>query len=115
MATKKTTNNENKKRNEIKNDLLAQLSKNGVTGTHFTDLVDDYMSLWNIKNELIKDIKERGVVTEYNNGGGQSGTKRNDSVTDLIKVNAQMSKLLQSLNLTTDSAIPKNGDEEDYM
>lgn len=112
MATK---NIQNKLRDEIKNDLLAQLNKNGVTGKHFFDLVDDYMSLWDTKNELIQDIKKRGVVTEYNNGGGQSGVKRNDSVTDLIKVNAQMSKLLQSLNLTTDSAITKNGDEEDYM
>lgn len=115
MATKRTINNQNKLRNEIKNDLLAQLSKNGVTGTHFTDLVDDYMSLWDTKNELIKDIKKRGVVTVYNNGGGQSGVKRNDSVTDLIKVNAQMSKLLQSLNLTTDNSVVKNSDEEDYM
>lgn len=99
----------------IKTDLLTQLERNGAVGAHFEDLVDDYMALWDAKNKLIKDIKKRGVVTEYNNGGGQSGVKRNDSVTDLIKVNAQMSKLLQALNLTTNNTVAKDNNEEDYL
>ena len=49
------------KKTDIKNDLLDQLERNGVYGNHYIDLVNDYMALWDVKNKLIKDIKEKGV------------------------------------------------------
>jgi len=70
---------------DIKKDLVNQLEKNGVHGNHYLDLIDDYMSMWGIKNELIKDIRERGVQVEWNNGGGQAGVKKNDSIAELNK------------------------------
>lgn len=88
-------------RQEIREDLIQQLEDMKVTGKHFYDLVDDYMSMWDIKNSLVADIKERGVNVEYNNGGGQRGFKRNDSLSELTRVNAQMLKILQQLNITT--------------
>lgn len=95
----------------IKNDLLNQLRTNRTKGKYYTDLVSDYMSLWVTKNLLIKDIESRGVSIAWNNGGGQKGRKKNDSVSELTKVNAQMTKLLNELGLKpTDSS---NGDDED--
>ncbi len=64
----------------IRKDLLDQLDRNGIYGKQFKDLVEDYMSLWIVKNLLIDDIKSRGVSIKWNNGGGQSGYKKNDSV-----------------------------------
>ncbi len=85
------------KKNEIKKDLLAQLERNRITGKHYLDLVDDYISLWEIKNMLIADIKKRGVSIYWCNGGGQEGQKKNDNTAELIKTLAQMSKIRSEL------------------
>ncbi|TDX52149.1 P27 family phage terminase small subunit [Orenia marismortui] len=87
------------KRSEIKTDLLDQLDRNGVKGKHLVDLVEDYMSLWDIKNDLIADIEDKGVNIKYQNGENQYGFKKNDSVTNLHKTNTQMLKILDHLGL----------------
>lgn len=84
---------------QIKQDLIDQLERRGVYGQHYLDLINDYMALWDIKNDLISDIKERGVTTKYQNGANQWGYKKNDSVSELTKINAQMLKLLSELGL----------------
>ena len=83
----------------IKESLLEQLRIKGATMDHYTSLVDDYIALWEIKENLIADIKERGVACVWNNGGGQSGVKKNDSVSELVRVNAQMLKILSDLGI----------------
>lgn len=83
----------------VKCDLMNQLELNDVKGRHYEDLINDYMHLWIIKSLLIEDIESRGVVTKYNNGGGQKGYKKNDSIQELNKTNAQMLKLLAELEL----------------
>lgn len=84
---------------QIKQDLLDQLDRNGTTGKYYTDLVGDYMDLWVTKCMLVEDIQSRGVSVVYDNGGGQKGRKKNDSVEQRIKVNAQMLKLLTELGI----------------
>lgn len=100
-------------REQIRQDLIDQLERQGVYGRHYLDLVDDYMALWDVKNALIKDIKGRGVTTKYQNGANQWGYKKNDSVSELVKVNAQMLKILSELGLkaTDVSTIDDDGDE----
>lgn len=88
----------NKLYDEIKEDLLKQLESNETYGKHYEDLVNDYMALWDIKNRLIDDIKERGVSVEWNNGK-QTGKKKNDSISELNKTSAQMLKILNDLGL----------------
>lgn len=94
---------------EIKKDLLKQLETNSTYGKHYEDLIEDYMALWNIKNRLIDDIKERGVSVVWNNGK-QHGFKKNDSISELNKTNAQMLKILSELGL---KPIPQVDDEYD--
>lgn len=84
---------------EIRQDLLDQLERNGTVGKYYTDLVEDYMAFWVDKCLLTDDIQSRGVVVTYNNGGGQSGKKRNDSIADKIKVNVQMLNILNALGI----------------
>ena len=86
-------------REQIRQDLIDQLERQGIYGRHYLDLVEDYMALWDTKNALIRDIKERGVTTKYQNGANQWGYKKNDSVSELVKVNAQMLKVLGELGL----------------
>ena len=106
MARKKSDT----KHDNIRKDLLDQLEEKGIYGSMYTDMVDDYLSLWEIKNALIGDIKSRGVSVQYNNGGGQTGFKKNDSISELNKTNAQMLKILSELGL---KATPKVVDEDE--
>lgn len=97
-------------RKAIEQDLLDQLERNGTYGGHYLDLVRVYLALWDIKNELIKDIKERGVAVKYQNGPNQWGHKKNESISELNKTNAQMLKILRELGLKPRD---KAGDEPD--
>ena len=106
----------NRYRKAIENDLRSQLKANGNTGKYYLDLVEDYMQLWDIKNDLFADIDDRGVVTSYNNGGGQTGTKQNDSVFSVLKVSDRMTKILNELGIkpsTVSAAAMDEGDEID--
>ena len=67
------------------------------------------MEMWNIKNNLIADIKERGVAIEWSNGK-QYGMKKNDSISELNKTNAQMLKILSELGL---KPVPQADDDYD--
>lgn len=99
-------------REEIKDDLLQQLAKNGTTGKYYIDLVDKYMDFWDLENDLIADIKRRGAVVKYDNGGGQKGQKKNDSIDQRIKVSAQMLKILDSIGIKPVSGDPGDDDDE---
>ncbi len=88
-----------KEREDIENSLLDQLEDRKNSTKYFIDLVKDYMSLWDIKNELIFDVEEKGVSVKYQNGENQWGYKKNDSVRELTSVNAQMLKLLKDLGI----------------
>ena len=84
---------------QIRRDLLEQLDNRGMNQRFYTSLVDDYISLWETKEMLFKDIKERGVMTEWNNGGGQTGVKKNDCVPEVNRISASMLKILSELGL----------------
>ncbi len=105
--------NVEKYRKAIEKDLRDQLKKNGTTGRYYMDLVDDYMKLWDIKNDLFSDISDRGVVTSYNNGGGQSGTKQNDSVFSVLKVSDRMTKILDNLGIKPSLVADQEDDDCD--
>ena len=68
------------KRTQIKQDLLEQLERNCTVGEQYTDLVEDYLALWDTKKMLIKDIKTRGAVVEYESN---TGTKKENVIEKL--------------------------------
>lgn len=84
---------------KIRKSLIEQMEYNGGLTDYYEDLIDDYMKFWSTKTMLIEDITERGVQVEYDNGGGQKGMKKNESVDLLLKTNAQMLKLLGELGI----------------
>lgn len=84
-----------KLRKAIRRALLAQLTGKEK---YYVDLVDDYMSMWDTKNKLMEDIETRGVTVPYITQSGEN-LKKNESVDQLIKLNAQMLKLLDSLGI----------------
>jgi len=90
---------------DIKRDLLFQLERNGTNGRHYKDLVNDYMVMWITKSMLVHDIKERGVLTKYDNGGGQIGLKKNDSIDQQVRINRQMLQLLNQLGIKPEPVV----------
>ena len=78
-----------KEYDEIKSALMVQVGGE-FAQPYDTDLVDTYMDLWCHQQMLIDDVNTRGVYVTYDNGGGQKGSKRNDSLQDEIKVTTQM-------------------------
>jgi len=115
MHTKTTENEKYKRtRKNIESSLRKQLTENGVTHAHYSDLINDYMSLWDVKNKLIADIELRGVAVEVQNGRS-TNKKKNDSVTELNKTNAQMLKLLSELGLDASKVEKLGGDEGDDL
>lgn len=87
-------------RKDVEKALMAQINPSGVSEQkHFLDLINDYMAMWNIKEKLIADIRERGAVVAYTSNNGTVNMKKNDSIDQLLKVNAQMLKILSDLGL----------------
>lgn len=84
---------------EIEKDLKDQLDSQGKYGAHFEDLVKDYLKFVELKENLRRDIELNGIRYECKTGNGYTTTKPNESVERIIKVNAQMLKILQDLEL----------------
>ena len=112
MAKKKDERSEDVKRitrtkkyKEIEEDLRQQLEANDTYGKYFEDMIADYMAMYVTKTLLIEDIQKRGTIVHYNNGGGQSGFKKNEAVDMFNKTNAQMLKLLSELGLKANATI----------
>lgn len=94
-------------RKRIETDLNKQLKEKEIKGTHYEDLVQDYLSMWDLKNKLIDDIESKGVKVS-----GMHGPKSNPAINDLNKTNAQMLRILSELGL---KASPDDvGDEDDW-
>ena len=88
--------------NSIRISLRRALSGRGLDEkehAHLYDMVDDYMALWRTKQLLIADIDKRGVNVEWQNSATQKGFKKNDSVGELHKTNAQMLNVLKYLDI----------------
>lgn len=110
IASEKKT----KKYKQIRESLIEQLKIRKKDYPYNLDLIEDYMDLYVTKSRLIKDIEERGVSIEWNNGGGQRGRKKNDSVELLLKVNKQMLSIISELGIKADEVLIED-DEDDKL
>lgn len=88
----------------IRQALLDQLKAADRDTAWNRDLVEGYMSLWVTRQWAIHDLRTRGPAITYNNGGGQTGTKANPSLEQLVDCNKQMIEILKLLGLTGENA-----------
>lgn len=100
------------KKSDVKSSLIEQLENKGKDTKYYLDLVDDYMNYYDLKRQLKKDIKEKGVRYETYNGNGKKVEKSNESITNLHKTTQIMLKILQDLGLQQPI---KDDDEKDYI
>jgi len=99
------------KKQDVQKDLLKQLEMKKSNSNYFIDLVNDYMQFWDIKTDLFKDVKKRGVMFTDVSSTGIPMQKNNPSVKEIVGVNKQMLVLLEKLDLTTKNMI--SGEELD--
>lgn len=97
------------RRSNIRRDLLEQLKAKGMGGSHFIDMADDYMSLYDQKLGLLADLKERGSTVSVESPKGVFNTKVNPSLAVLLKVNRSMMDILKGLGLNEPDGV--GGDE----
>ena len=83
-----------KLRSKIEKDLKSQLKERTVVGSHYDDLIQDYLSLWDLKCDLVEDIQIEGIKIM-----GMHGPKSNPAINDLHKTNDRMLKILDAIGL----------------
>ena len=107
---KRRRNSVNK--SQIRKSLTEQLNEMGAKVAHFEDLINDYLALYDVKNQLIKEIKDRGVTYPDYSAAGVAMQKNNPSTKDLVSVNRQMLAILKELGVSTTSIKkPEDNDE----
>ncbi len=98
----------------VRNSLVEQLKLKRQATPYYLDLVNDYITMMRIRDRLQKDIDEKGTLVEYNNGGGQRGYKKNDSVDQFNKICDRMIKQLDFLGIKPSETILEE-DEDDEL
>lgn len=96
---------------KVKEALKDHMKQRGIKAAHVEDMVEDYMSLYDTKTQLLRDIKQRGAKVMVYMANGTGNLKTNDSLQDFLKVNSQMLKILETLGMDPSKAKALNGDE----
>lgn len=102
-------------RKEIQKSLKEQLTAKGADIDLFNDQIQDYMALWDLKEQLKDDINENGLRLYYSTANGGEVEKDNPSVKQLPLINKQMLMLLKQLDISTDKVIKDGGDADDDL
>lgn len=110
-AEKKRLKQVNEIANIIREDLKVQLTLQGKVGKHFDNMVEDYIYFFKLKEDLQHDINNNGLRISSQTGNGYITEKDNKSVDHLIKVNGQMLKVLQDLDLKVPDVLTNNGSD----
>lgn len=100
------------KKAQIKQDLLQQLENSGLYGMHYIDLVDDYMTMFDAKNKLAREMKKNGPMIEWQNSESQKGIKANPATKEFRETNKRMTELLKVLGLK-EPVYEGNDDDDD--
>lgn len=98
--------NLDKLRDRIKKGLLKQMLADGISGEHYTDMIEKYLTMWDMAQALEADFRSEGVKVFSN-----TGSKINPSVPEYSKTNNQMLRLLSEMGLKPVRQEPEEDDE----
>ena len=96
----------------VKRSLIEQLEAKGAGIDVFRDMIDDYMTMWDEKETLKQDMKEKGLRYSVTSGNGFETEKDNPSFKVFPLVNKQMLMLLKQMGLTTGDVTESLPDDE---
>ena len=97
---------------DLKQSLLDDLESRGLVQDVYTDMVDQYMDLWERRQELKKDIAENGVSLMDPKRGMRV---ENRSVMLESQVVTQMLRLFKALGFQDMAAAAKPGGVDDEL
>ncbi len=103
------------KKQAIKEDIQNQLISQNKFGKQFDDMIEDYLYFVDMKERLQHDIDINGIRYRTTGGNGFTTYKPNESCERLLKVNAQMLKILQDLDLKVSDDGLKEGEGDDLL
>ena len=95
--------------------MQDQLAAKGADIELFNDQINDYMSMWDLKETLKDDIQKNGLRLNYTTSNGGKAEKDNPSVKQLPLVNKQMLMLLKQRDISTDKAVKAGGRSNDDL
>lgn len=98
--------------NKLQRELLQNLAARGLTDTMTVDQVAEYISLWQIKEELGADIKARGAVI-FDDRKGQ--ICENPCITKRVQISQQMSKIYKCLGFEAQAAQARPVGDDDEL
>lgn len=99
----------------VRKSLEDQLKAKGADIDLFLDQINDYMTMWDLKEKLKEDIAENGLRLMYRTANGSKAEKDNPSVKQIPLINKQMLMLLKQLEISTDNAARSGDDRSDDL
>lgn len=101
-------------RARVKKSLQQQIAAKGADIELFNDQINDYMTMWDLKEKLKDDIEENGLRLKYLTASGKV-EKDNPSVKQLPLINKQMLMLLKQMDISTDKVVKEGGEMIDEL
>lgn len=99
ITSRDLTKEEKERYDKVKSSLLHELDRQGLTSDYHKEQIHLYMQFWTMIQLFMTDIGENGVKELYQNGENQWGYKKNDSVSEILKVNNNMNNILSTLGI----------------
>lgn len=99
----------------IKEDLKDQLMDQNKIGSQYDDLLDHAIYLFTLKDSLQEDILAKGLRIKSATGNGYKKEEDNKSVDKLLKVSAQLMKVLNELGLKEPQTEDGGNSDEDLL
>lgn len=96
-------------RKELRKSMIENLEARGLVEPIYTDMVEDYMELWDRRRLLAEDVRERGVSV-YDAKGHLT---ENRSISLGIQVSKQMLSIYAALGFKEQAAAALAGGGED--
>lgn len=96
---------------EVREALVADLTRRGLTGKAYLDKVEEYMDFWVRRRQLRDDVAARGLTVEDERGR----ISENRSVSLEIQVSRQMLALFTALGFKADLLTAVGGADDDDL
>ena len=100
-----------KKAESLRESFVSQLERHGADIDLFVYLIDDYISLFEISENLKADIAEQGEILKEKNSAGCEVRKINPAIKELRDTNKSMLAILKQLDLSISNIIMEDDDE----
>lgn len=102
----------NVRKQRVRASLLKELEHKEMDVELWRDLINDYLTFWEIKEKLKFEIERNGAMITIENGK-QKFRKKNDAVVELPKISKRMTDILDFLKINPPDYDPEGDDDDE--